>query len=136
MISREFYKELGKLVYALAKADGEIQVKESDKLIEILRGTEIYCEQGEIIPLQSEKYYTEFEFMLYKEKKIAVKDAFSSFINFINNNFTHIDDKMKKITLALAKKILKSHKGINRLEQKMLDELTLVLSKENLHEIY
>ena len=136
MISREFYKELGKLVYALAKADGEIQVKESDKLIEILRGTEIYCEQGEIIPLQMEKYYTEFEFMLYKEKKIAVKDAFSSFINFINNNFTHIDDKMKKITLALAKKILKSHKGINRLEQKMLDELTLVLSKENLHEIY
>ena len=133
MISREFYKELGKLVYALAKADGEIQVKESDKLIEILRGTEIYCEQGEIITLQAEKYYTEFEFMLYKEKKIAVKDAFSSFINFIKTNFIHIDDKMKKMTLTLAKKILKSHKGINRLEQKMLDELTLVLSKENLH---
>ena len=32
MISREFYKELGKLVYALAKADGEIQVKESQRI--------------------------------------------------------------------------------------------------------
>ena len=85
MISREFYKELGKLIYALAKADGQIQPKETEKLIEMLRASELHAEKGEIIYLQPDKYYTEFEFILYKEKKIAVKDAFYSFINFIKS---------------------------------------------------
>ncbi len=136
MISREFYKELGKLVYSLAKADGEIQPKEMEKLIELLRATDIHSEQGEIIHLNEDKYYTEFEFMLYKKKKVAVKAAFCSFINFIKSNELHIDEKMKKITLLLARKVLKSHKGINRLEQKMLDELTQVLYANELQETY
>ena len=135
MISREFYKELGKLIYSLAKADGQIQPKEIEKLIEMLRATEIHSKQGEIIHLNEDKYYTEFEFMLCKNKKVGVKEAFCSFINFIKSNQAHIDDKMKQISLLLARKVLKSHKGINRLEQKMLDELTQVLYSNELEEI-
>lgn len=128
MVSRNFYKELGKLLYALAKADGEIQPKEEEKLIQLLREEQLHSEAGEDIPLSTEKYLTEFEFIIYREKNIAVKDAFLSFINFAKKNQNHIDENMKKTTLILAKKVLKSHKGINRLEQKMLEELMETLT--------
>ena len=78
MIIRNYYKELGKLLYAVAKADGKINPHEVEELKRIIK--------SELVPAEKETdefgtdtaFYIEFEFDIYEEMDIDADVAYDS----------------------------------------------------------
>ena len=102
MLYKDFYSELGKLLYAVADIDGVITQSEKKVLHEIVR--------KELVPAEKHKdefgtdaaYYAEIEFE-YLDEEIGDADAaFNSFIDFVEEHHTAFDAKMKKVCLHVA----------------------------------
>lgn len=126
---KEFYSELGKLVYALVKANGKVSLKEETLLhkmvIEELVPNEEHCDEFGT----DAAYYVEMEFEYLKENLADPKDSFDSFIDYITDHHTAMNEKLRSITLNLATRISEGYYGINRYEREMLIKLKDKLGK-------
>jgi uncharacterized tellurite resistance protein B-like protein len=123
MYYKEFYSELGKLLYAVADIDGMITHQEKRKLQEIVK--------KELVP--SEKhldefgtdaaYYSEIEFDFQDEEIGDAEAAFNSFIDFVEDHHTAFDEKMLKACLHVARELAAAYRGTNRKEKALVDKL-------------
>lgn len=130
MIYREFYKELGNLLYAVAKADGKVNDKELDKLKSIVR-TELGAFEESSDEFGTDlAFFTEFEFEFDEDRTESSKDAYQSFISFVKANEERIDIKLKLLAITLAKKIAEAFKGKNKAEVNLLKNLRKDLGLE------
>ena len=128
MIYKEFYTELGKLLYAVAKADGKVGVKEFDAMKLIVK--------QELVPLENSRdqfgtdnaFYTEMEFEYLEENFGDANSAFDSFINFIDLHHSAITPDLKILIESISKKLAASEFGINKKEKSLLDKLDAKLS--------
>ncbi len=122
MKNRDFYIQLGRLLYAVAMADGEVQDEELHALYNLvvkdLHDEELFGNEDEV-----ESYYTEFEFEALLNRNADKQEAFSSFIQYLETNHKSFNKKMKKNTLHAVQKIAEAYEGIIPEEQKLLDEL-------------
>jgi hypothetical protein len=120
---KDFYIHLGKLAYAVAMADGNVQQEEIDKLRLDLK--EI------LLPLESDldefgmdsAFYTEFEFEKLMDQEVEVAAAFKEFIAFAENNKGNITDKMKEVSIKIIENVANAYQGIIKEEQVLIDEL-------------
>jgi uncharacterized tellurite resistance protein B-like protein len=120
---KQFYIELGNLLYAIANADGAIQKEEYDQLYKLVR--------EELLPLEDSvdefgtdnAFYTEFEFEALMDRKASVSETFQSFVKFAKENRTHMDDTIKKICIHSVEKIARAYRGIDKYEQELIDNL-------------
>ena len=128
MIYKEFYTELGKLLYAVAKADGKVGAKEFDAMKLIVR--------QELVPLENSRdqfgtdnaFYTEMEFEYLEENFGDAISAFDSFIDFIDSHHSAITPDLKVLIERISNKLAASEFGINKKEKSMLDKLDAKLN--------
>ena len=123
MLYKDFYSELGKLLYAVADIDGAITQSEKKVLHEIVR--------KELVPSEKHKdefgtdaaYYAEIEFE-YLEEEIGDADAaFNSFIDFVEEHHTAFNEKMRKVCIHVAKEIANAYHKTNKKEKLIIKRL-------------
>jgi|ERR1017187_7686923 uncharacterized tellurite resistance protein B-like protein len=123
MLYKDFYSELGKLLYAVADIDGAITQSEKKVLHEIVR--------KELVPSEKHKdefgtdaaYYAEIEFE-YLEEEIGDADAaFNSFIDFVEEHHTAFSEKMRKVCIHVAKEIANAYHKTNKKEKLIIKRL-------------
>jgi len=120
---KEFYTELGKLLYAVAKADGEVQDEELHKIYQMVvddLSDDNLFNRGEEV----DAYYTEFEFEAFIDRNVDIHVAVNSFVDFYERNQIYFNDKMKQTTLKAMVAVADAFEGIIPEEQALIDELT------------
>lgn len=130
MLSKEFYVEYGKVLYALAMADGAVQEKERQALVKLI--------QKELVPLEDGTdefgsqlaYYTEFAFEAQDELRKSTKNAIDNFFEAINKQSIIVPDKVKKVCVAILEKVADAHAGIDEEELLLIEDF-----KERLYEL-
>lgn len=123
MITRSYYKELGKLLYAVVKADGKINPHEVQELKKIIK--------SELVPAEKETdkfgtdaaFYTEFEFEAYEEMDIDADLAYDSFISFVKEHDNYVTLEMREKAYFMATNVAHVFKGKNKAEKNMIDRL-------------
>lgn len=124
-----FYEELGKLLYAIAKSDGTIQPKEIKSLHEIVKKKLAPIEDS-VDEYGTEKaFYTDFMFEIEDEQFTSVEDAFSSFIEFMQENITAFDEELRRICLHAVEELADAYRRINKKEQPLIKEFKKELHK-------
>jgi tellurite resistance protein len=125
---REFYTELGKLLYAVAKADGEVQDEELHKIYQMvvkdLSDASLFDRENEV-----DAYYTEFEFEALIDQNTEMTVALQSFLEFFDENEDSFTDDMKAISLRAMEHVAEAFDGIVPEEQALIDELSAKFKK-------
>ena len=123
MFYRQFYSELGKLLFALAKVDGGISKQEKAALKDIVKKELAPTEKNTDKFGTDAAYYTEIEFEILEDTEYDPEDAFESFISFIENHHTAIDERMRDTTLKVAKRLADTFHKTNKKEAALLAKL-------------
>ena len=122
MKTKDFYIHLGRLLYAVAKADGNIQDEELTDLYKLvineLKDEAIFGLKNEV-----DAYYTEFEFEALMDKDADINEALNSFFVFIDEHGKSFTSPMKDITIRAATQVAESYQGIVPEEQLILDKI-------------
>lgn len=129
MVIKQFYAELGKLFYAISAIDNWITEKEKNKIFEIVK--------NELVPneLKIDRYgtdlafFTQIEFEFLDEEGSDSLSAFESFIDFIQEHHTALDEDSIRTCIRLSKKISKSYRGTNKKEYELIEKLKVLLSQ-------
>jgi uncharacterized tellurite resistance protein B-like protein len=129
MLYKEFYSELGKLLYAVSDIDGTISAAEKSKLQDIVK--------KELVPAESHvddfgtnaAFYSEIEFDFMDEEISDAESAFESFISFVEDHHTAFDEQMKKISLRIMKELANAYYGTNKKEKELIQKATKLLNK-------
>ena len=127
MLYTRFYSELGKLLYAVAYVDGNITQKERDALHKMVK--------SELLPLEehSDSFgsnaasYAEFEFDFLEEQEADAVVALESFLDFVSEHRSAIDEKLKDTCLRLVNQLATAYHGTNQKEAGLIATLKQTL---------
>jgi uncharacterized tellurite resistance protein B-like protein len=123
MNNKRFYSELGKLLYAVADVDGKISRQEKAAIHKMIQ-ERLVCKETQCDEFNTNlAHYVEFEFEVAEEQGMTVKEAFTSFMNYIDANSRRIDNNLKETCLLIAEKIAQAYHGSNKKEQHMISIL-------------
>ncbi len=123
MIIKSYYKELGKLLYAVAKADGKINPHEVQELKRIIKSELVSAEKEKDTFGTDAAFYAEFEFEAYEEMDVDADLAYDSFISFVKEHDNYVTLEMREKAYYLATSVSNSFKGKNKAEKTMVDRL-------------
>lgn len=120
---KQFYKELGQLLYAIAYSDGKVDKEEVDELREYVL--------KELAPFEPESdssgmnlaFYTQFEFEDIAEKHSPASIVFWSFLQYLKSNAANINDELKTLIVDAVEKVAKAYEKTNKQEQDMINLL-------------
>ncbi|MCS6917349.1 MAG: hypothetical protein RMK52_08805 [Chitinophagales bacterium] len=123
MVYRRFYSELGKLLYAIAAIDGNVQKKEYDRLREIVK--------KELVPMETSTdafgtdsaYYTEIEFDILMDQSADPMNCFHSFCNYVEAHKTAFDKRLTSVVHNIAQELSKASRGSSKKEQELIHAL-------------
>lgn len=118
---KDFYIHLGKLLYSVAMADGEVQDEEMQELYKLViseLSDENMFDQEEV-----NVFHTEFEFEELMDKKANKDEAFGAFIKYFDENYKSFTPQMTKVTIYAVEQIAKAFDGIVEEEQDMINKL-------------
>ena len=123
MEAQLFYKELGRLLYAIAAADGRIAAKE----VAVLK--KVVAEQ--LVPQEvttdhfgtDQAFITEFEFDVLADRGADVDGAFDSFIAYMSRHKAGLSVKRKELIYRCADAVAHAFHGVGKAELPLLIEL-------------
>lgn len=127
---KEFYKELGRLAYAVARADGVIQSEEVDKVCDLIgleianTGDDSYDKRDVILGAAS-------EFNRLRTENASVREAFNGFTAYMEKNPTIFEPRIKNLCMKVALRIAGASEGVNETESALLDKLKKKLESIN-----
>jgi hypothetical protein len=119
MNATRLYSEIGKLLYAIASADGTISASEKLKLNELMQKSLLRVKKKDQFgtPIG---YYTEIEFEFLEEELIDPELAISSFLDYIEEHYSALGLHEIQLIRELAWETAESFRHINQKENKML----------------
>lgn len=117
------YINLGKLLYAIAYADGKIEIKEEQKLHNILKSRFVPTEGHKDEFGVNDAWYAEFEFDTLKERNVKAESAFNSFIEYIQDNKQSITPEFRSACIGAAEGVASAFHHINKDENKYIARL-------------
>lgn len=120
---KQFYKELGQLLYAVAYSDGKVDKEEVDELREFVL--------KELAPFEPESdssgmnlaFYTQFEFEDIAEKHSPSSIVFWSFLQYLKSNARYMDEQLKTLIIEAVEKVAEAYHKVNKQEQDMINLL-------------
>lgn len=116
------YYALGELAYAVAKADGKINVEERNKLHDIvLKGAKCHDYNFNI----SEIIFH----ILQKEKIFTVEDSYKSALREINTCSNYLTDDMKAEFVAVLDKVARAFDSVTIEERNIIDRFRADIDK-------
>jgi len=120
---KQFYKELGHLLYAVAYSDGKIRKKEGKALREFVLKQLAPFEPSSDSSGMNQAFYTQFEFEDIANKNEDATIVFSNFTNYLQRNKSNINDRLKTSMIQAVEKVAQAYKKTNKLEQEMINKL-------------
>jgi hypothetical protein len=118
-----FYKELGKLLYAMALADKTITKEEkeevSKQIAERLLHKEVDADQFG----SNEAWITQFSFDTTEEVGGSGEEAFEEFLTFIKQYRNELTEQEIEICYRLSEHVANAYRHVNKNENKMLTSL-------------
>jgi uncharacterized tellurite resistance protein B-like protein len=130
---RMFYAELGKLLYAVADADGVISQQEKEQFYNLVQSRLMHKEIHTDEYGTNDAWYAAFEFEVADEQIMPAADAFQSFIEYIEAHKNELDEDTRVLCLTLADRLAESYRHSNKKEKQLIQKLREVLfSLENL----
>lgn len=120
---REFYAELGKLLYAVADADGTISPQERESLNELIRSRLAHREVHTDEYGTNDAWYAMFEFEVAEEQAMSPEEAFQSFSDFLDARRDEVDEDTRALCLTLADRLAESYHHTNRRESELIRKL-------------
>ncbi len=121
MERKEFYVQLGKLLYSVAMADGQVQDEEIQALYKMVindLSDETLFNQQEV-----NVFHTEFEFEDLMDRKVSRQEALESFLKYFDENHNTYTPEMRKVTIYAMEQIAKSFDGIIPEELAIIEDL-------------
>lgn len=102
---KQYYKELGKMVYAVAIADGVITPAEKETLhnlvLKILAGRETTEDSSHM----NQAFYVDFEFDENEERHTDPEQCMRSYVKFVHGNFENGDEELLHNSLGVIEKV-------------------------------
>lgn len=120
---KQFYKELGRLLYAVAMADKKIQPKEVQELHEFVSKELASSEPTSDSSGMNQAFYTSFEFEDYARQHISIKKAHNSFIKFLDANIMEIDPALIDKSIQAIEKVAGAFRKVNEKERVLIDSI-------------
>lgn len=120
---REYYAELGKLLYAVADADGIISRKERQSFYDLIRSRVAHKEIHTDEYGTNDAWYAMFEFDVAEEQSMQPEDAFQSFMDYLDTRKNELDAMSLEQCLVLADRLAESCHHTNRPEREMIQQL-------------
>jgi hypothetical protein len=124
---KEFYRELGALLYAIAYSDGKVRKKEFQALREFLLREVAPAEHEYDSSGMNKAFYTEFSFEAENEMHEAASEAFDRFVSYFRKNHKLIERPQKELILRAVDKVATAYKRTNKKEREMVRRLKLEL---------
>ncbi len=126
---KNFYKELGRLLYSVAYADGKVRKQEVDALREFILKELAANETSTDSSGMNQAFYAQFQFEDMEDKTTPAELAFLNFYDYLKQNAGKFDDKMKQQIIRAVEKVASAYKGINKTEMELIDVLKQKLSE-------
>lgn len=98
---KQYYKELGKLVYAVAIADGVVQHEEREKLHQFVLKALANNEHSYDSSGMNQAFYVDFEFEESERNNINLNGSIASFSKFIQENYEPNDKQLVERSVKL-----------------------------------
>jgi hypothetical protein len=126
---KQFYKELGKLLYAVAFADNKVRRQEISKLQEIVTKNFASFEERSDGSGMNLAFYTRFEFDKCARNKMSAQDAFESFLSFVDSHVMEIDPLIIERSIKATKEVAASFRSVNKKERDIIQHIEEELTK-------
>lgn len=110
------YTEIGKMAYAVAKANGEVKEQEIENIFNFI-DEEIKTSGTNAVMFVGE------EFTKLRRMNASPRDAFSMFTSFIENHGKNIQQSIKNMCVRLAIHIARTDEGIDETEVALINKL-------------
>lgn len=123
MEAQLFYKELGRLLYAIAAADGKISDQEIRTLKKVVSDQLVPQEVSTDHFGTDQAYITEFEFDVLAERGASVEGAFDSFIAYMARHRHDLTAERKELIYRCADAVASAFHGVGKAELPLLIEL-------------
>jgi len=120
---KQFYKELGHLLYAVCMADGKIKDDEAKAMREFVLKELATFEPGSDSSGMNQAFYTSFEFEEYARHHVPVTEARTSFMEFLDRNILLIEPELIDKTVQAIERVAASYRKVNRQEREMIDSI-------------
>ncbi len=120
---KQFYKELGQLLYVVAYSDGEIRKKEVDALREFVLKELAPSEHSSDSSGMNKAFYTQFEFDDIAKNQIPTSEVYKSYVKYLNENSHHINNELKIAIIKAVEAVANAYKKTNKKEQEMIDKI-------------
>jgi hypothetical protein len=120
---REFYAEIGKLLYAVADVDGAISKKEKENLHQLIQSRLMQRETHTDEFGTNDAWYAEFEFDVAEDQIMTSEDAFLSFIEYVREHRLGFDAQMRELCITLAERMAACYHHTNRKELALIRQL-------------
>lgn len=127
---QEFFIETGRLFYAIAMADGQIQPGEQSRMLGIIRQNLREIETSSDAFGTANAFYSEFELERLIDFKVGPREAFDSFLDFAGENEADISTDLRKLIIQMAENVAGACNGIDRNEALLISELHKRLNVE------
>ncbi|HWY37428.1 MAG TPA: hypothetical protein VNY73_02645 [Bacteroidia bacterium] len=102
---KQYYKELGKLVYAIAIVDGSIQPEEVKVLHDFVGKELADHEPTSDSSGMNKAFYVDFEFDTSVEEHLNSREAITSYIRFVHSNYEPTDKALIQRSVKLLEKV-------------------------------
>jgi uncharacterized tellurite resistance protein B-like protein len=129
MIYKDFYSEVGKLLYAVADIDGVITQTEKKALQDIVKKELIPADKHSDSFGTESAFYSEIEFDFLDDQIADAEAAFESFIDFVEEHHTAFDQKLRKICIHIANELASAYHGTNKKEKALIEKLKKSLTE-------
>lgn len=118
-----FYKELGRLLYAIASADGKVSTAEIRTLKWVVKDLLVPVEAGRDHHGTDQAFITEFEFDVLHDRGATSEEAFDSFVAYMAGHKHHLPEEKREMILTCADSVAHSMHGVGSHELPLLIEL-------------
>jgi hypothetical protein len=118
----EFYTEIGKLAYAIARADGVINSSEVDKICDFI-GMEMEHIDADDKNSEEAVLQAVVEFNKLRNENASAKDAYLDFFKFIDGHTELFNQRIKNLCINISLRIASAHEGIDETERALIEKL-------------
>lgn len=118
-----FYKELGRLLYAIAAADGKVTRKEVDTLKWVVKDLLVPVEAGTDHHGTDQAFITEFEFETLMDRGMTSEEAYTSFAAYMDGHRHHLPEEKRELIFNCAGSVARAMHGVNAKERSLLNDL-------------
>lgn len=125
MISRQFYIELGKLLFSIAKSDGLVEKKERDLVGRVIRKELEKGSKSKAFSVRNrEVLLIKLSFDSSERKGFGFNEGYNSFSDFIKKNGSKVDSAQKEFSFNLIRSMAAASRGLTELEKKSIVDLS------------